>query len=96
MNRSNRILLGVAAAVLALGGAGLLIWGESRQVTGEVMIRAGAVLAALWLVAPEIKRPGLAAILWMVAGVLVLIRPRLVFVLVVGVIVWLLGRRSRR
>jgi hypothetical protein len=56
VSRRSRLVLGVAAVGSVAMGLGLLI-GDSME-TGGVLVRAGALLGAVWLAAPLIRRPG--------------------------------------
>lgn len=92
VSTTSRLLLGIATALcLAVGGA-LILWGSGTR-SGEVLVRVGLLLGAAWLVAPLVRRPGLATIGFLAAGALLVVRPRLVFVLPVVAIVWRLSRR---
>ncbi len=102
----HRPTLGVVAALLI--GAGLVSTfvsglGEDHLVWGGILIRAGALLGALWLVLPSARH--LPRHLWLGIGSFILvlaIRPRLVaWALVAAVLISLLtvlgrGRKSRR
>jgi hypothetical protein len=62
-----------------------------------VLIRAGAVLGAVALVLPGIRRPSLPTLLVAGAGlVLVLARPGLVWAALIGWVAWALLSRQRR
>lgn len=92
VSTTTRLLLGIATALcLAVGGA-LIVWGSDTR-GGEVLVRVGLLLGAAWLVAPLVRRPSLATIGLLVGAALLVIRPRLVFVLPVFAIVWRLSRR---
>lgn len=91
MSRRSRLVLGIAAVGSVAAGLGLLIGGHRE--TGGVLVRAGALLGALWLAAPLIRRPALASVGWLVAGGVVLVRPRLLVVLVAAVAIWWWSRR---
>jgi hypothetical protein len=91
VSRRSRLVLGVAAVGSVAMGLGLLI-GDSME-TGGVLVRAGALLGAVWLAAPLIRRPALASMGWLAAGVVVLLRPRLLVVLLAAVAIWWWSRR---
>lgn len=86
VSRRTRVFLGVAAVGSVAAGLGLLI-GDSTE-TGGVLVRAGALLGAIWLAAPLIRRPALASVGWLVGGVIVVLRPRLLVVLLAAVGIW--------
>jgi membrane associated rhomboid family serine protease len=96
--KSTAITLGVLA-LLAIG-AGLVIIlladPDSGSTGGGVLIRVGAVLGALALLLPSIRKPSLSTMLIAGAGlVLVLARPSLVWVALIGWSVWLIPRSQR-
>lgn len=93
MSSTVRIGTGIAAAFLALGG--LIVVMQGGGTTGEVLIRTGVMLGAVWLVAPLIRRPGPATLVALAAMGLVVVRPRLLIPLVVGAVVWWLARRKQ-
>ncbi|MGH8911187.1 MAG: hypothetical protein ACRDVD_01645 [Acidimicrobiia bacterium] len=95
MDRPTRILLGLAALGALVAGGAVLLWG-SDDTTGGVLIRVGLLLGAGWLVAPLIRRPTLATLGLMVAGALVLVRPRLIVAVVVAAVLWSMSARKRR
>lgn len=98
-------LRGTAIALAALGILGMVIGlivilmadpGEGSP-TGGVLIRAGAVLGAIALVLPGIRKPSLPTLL--VAGgglVLVMVRPGLVWAALIGWVAWAVLSRQRR
>jgi drug/metabolite transporter (DMT)-like permease len=89
-------VIGVAAMVVGLIALVLADPGEGSP-TGGVLIRAGAVLGAVALVLPGIRRPSLPTLLVAGAGlVLVLIRPGLVWAALIGWVAWALLSRQRR
>jgi hypothetical protein len=91
-----------------MGVVGLLVIGvgvvlvlvqdaEDRGNLGGLIIRVGAVLGAIALVLPTIRKPSIPTLI--VAGlglVLVLARPGLVWAALVGWAVWMLLGRQRR
>lgn len=91
---STRSTLGLAAALLMAAGTGVVVWGPD-PLPGEVLIRAGVLVGALWLVGPLIRRPGLATLGALAAGVAVVARPRLLIPIVVAAVLWWLARRGR-
>jgi hypothetical protein len=83
------MLIGLVTILLADPGGG--------SPTGGVLIRTGAVLGAIALVLPSIRKPSLPTLL--VAGtglVLVLVRPGLVWAALIGWVAWVLLSRQRR
>jgi predicted branched-subunit amino acid permease len=83
------MLVGLVTILLADPGEG--------SPTGGVLIRAGAVLGAIALVLPSIRKPSLPAVLVAGAGlVLVLVRPGLVWAALIGWVAWVLLSRQRR
>ena len=91
---SSTVRIGTGIAALALALAGLIVVLQGGGTTGEVLIRTGVMLAAVWLVAPLIRRPGPATLVGLAAMALVVVRPRLLIPLVVGAVVWWLARRK--
>lgn len=89
-----------------MGVVGLLVIGvgvvlvqdaQDRGNLGGLIIRVGAVLGAIALVLPTIRKPSIPTLI--VAGlglVLVLARPGLVWAALVGWAVWMLLGRQRR
>lgn len=94
MDRTLRLMIGVAALVLGVGGAAWVLAADDT-LSGEVAIRVSLVLAAVWLAAPMLRRPGPATVAAGAVAVLALIRPRLVVVVIVGVVIWRLSTRRR-
>lgn len=92
MNPATRLALGFIALGMLIAGGAVMVWGSDSP-TGGVLVRVGAILGAVWLVAPSFRRPGLASLIGLAAGTLVLIRPRLVWVVVVAALVWWAGKR---
>jgi hypothetical protein len=89
-------VLGLLAIVIGLVAILLADPGEGSP-TGGVLIRAGAVLGAIALVLPGIRKPSLPALLVVGGGlVLVLIRPGLVWAALIGWVAWALLSRQRR
>jgi hypothetical protein len=87
--------LGIVAMVVGLVALLMAEPGEGSP-TGGVLIRAGAVLGAIALVLPGIRKPSLPRSL--VAGaalVLVLARPGLVWAALIGWVAWALLSRQR-
>jgi hypothetical protein len=84
------LLIGVGAALLALGD------GASSDASSGVLIRAGAVIGAVALVLPSIRKPSFATLLVAGAGlILVLARPGLIWAALVGWVGWLWLSRQR-
>jgi hypothetical protein len=97
--RGTAIAMGVIGLlVIAVGVVLVLVQdADDGSSLGGVIIRVGAVLGALALVLPTIRKPSLPTLV--VAGlglVLVLARPGLVWAALVGWAVWVLLGRQRR
>jgi hypothetical protein len=93
------LTLGVIGGLLITAGAFIELFGDtgSTSPSSGVLIRAGAVLAATALVLPSIRRPSLSTTTIAVAGlVLVLLRPGLIWVALIGWVAWLIAGRQRR
>jgi hypothetical protein len=88
--------LGILAMVAGLVALLLADPGEGSP-TGGVLIRAGAVLGAIALVLPGVRKPSLPTLLVAGAGlILVLARPGLVWAALIGWVAWALLSRQRR
>jgi hypothetical protein len=97
--KGTAIALGVIGAVAMVAGLIALLLADAGEgsATGGVLIRAGAVLGAVALVLPGIRRPSLPTLLVAGAGlVLVLARPGLVWAALIGWVAWALLSRQRR
>jgi hypothetical protein len=95
--RSTAIALGVVGLLVILVGVVLVQDADDGSTLGGLIIRVGAVLGALALVLPTIRKPSLPTLI--VAGVglvLVLARPGLVWAALIGWAVWVLLGRQRR
>lgn len=66
----------------------------SDSPTGGVLLRVGVILGAVWLVAPLIRKPGLAGVIGLAAGALVMVRPKLIWALVAAAVIWWASRRT--
>lgn len=95
MTPTTRRLLGVIT-LLMLAAGGLWLWLEPAAPTGGVLLRVGLILGAVWLVAPLIRRPSLAAMVGLAVAALVLARPRLLWVVPVAAVVWRLSSARAR
>ncbi len=96
----QRTILGIITAGLLVTGIALMLWpGVSDQTaqTGGVLVRAGTILAAVWFALPSVRRlPRWIIILLLSAGLLVILRPRLiVLALPVAIVVLLATGRTR-
>ena len=98
-------LKGTAIALGAVGilmiGAGLavaLFADAGRQSTeGSLLIRAGALVGAVALVLPTIRKPSLPTVLVSLVGLaLVMARPGLVWAALIGWSIWVIRRSQRR
>jgi hypothetical protein len=95
--RSTAIALGVVGLLVILVGVVLVQDPDDGSTLGGLIIRVGAVLGALALVLPTIRKPSLPTLI--VAGVglvLVLARPGLIWAALIGWAVWVLLGRQRR
>ena len=100
---SNRILIGVAAAGLMVGGVGIyagLFGGDATS--GGMALRSGLVLGAVWLAMPAINRLTWRGTLLVAALILAAtLKPVLLWVvplvlLVAGLGRWRVKERSRK
>ena len=97
--KSTAIAVG-AVGLVAIAVGLVMIWFEEPNDgsnLGGLLIRVGAVLGAVALVLPSIRRPSLPTLI--VAGlglVLVLARPGLVWAALIGWALWVLLGRQRR
>lgn len=98
-------LKGTAIALGAVGilmiGAGLamaLLTDAGQQGTeGSLLIRAGALVGAVALVLPTIRKPSLPTVLVSLVGLaLVMARPGLVWAALIGWSIWVIMSRQRR
>lgn len=95
MSRLHRNVLGGSAVLALIGGTSL--WALTDQTRlGSVLIRVGMVLAALWLVAPKVRRPGRAGVVFLAVVTAVLIRPKLLWPALIGTGLYGLARRRER
>lgn len=94
----NRTALGVAVALLLVVGAVMTVAPDMDSMTGGVLLRSGLVLGAVWLVLPRARE--LSTTTWLGIGIfasVLVVRPRLIlWGLLVGGVVSLLGVRTRR
>ena len=98
-------LKGTAIALGALGilmiGAGLAMAllddAGQQSAEGSLLIRAGALVGAVALVLPTIRKPSLPTVLVSLVGlVLVMARPGLVWAALIGWSIWVIMSRQRR
>jgi len=97
-------LKGTAIALGAVGilmiGAGLaMALADAGQQSAEasLLIRAGALIGAVALVLPTIRKPSLPTVLVSLVGlVLVMARPGLVWAALIGWSIWVIMSRQRR
>ena len=95
--RGTALALGSVGAVLGLLAVGLVVFGSyelTSPLTG-VMIRVSAVLLAISLVLPTIQKPRVSTLV--IAGgalTLVLLRPGLIWVFLVGWLGWVILQRQ--
>jgi hypothetical protein len=93
---------------IALGAVGILMIGAGlamalvadvgqQSLEGSLLIRAGAMVGAVALVLPTIRKPSLPTVLVSLAGlVLVMARPGLVWAALIGWSIWAIMSRQRR
>ena len=96
---ATALSVGIVGLALIVAGVLVALFGEdvSTSPSSGVLIRVGAVLGAVALVLPTFKRPSLAALLVAAAGlVLVLARPGLIWIALIGWVVWLIAARQRK
>jgi len=96
--RNTAIAVGVVGLIVIGVGLAVILFQDSDDgsTLGGLLIRVGAVLGAVALVLPSIRKPSLPTL--MVAGlglVLVLARPGLVWAALIGWAAWLLLGRQR-
>ncbi|HWL48693.1 MAG TPA: hypothetical protein VNT92_02360 [Acidimicrobiia bacterium] len=96
--KSTAIAVGVAGMVVIGVGLAVILFqdADDGSTLGGLLIRVGAVLGAVALVLPSIRRPSLPTLI--VAGlglVLVLARPGLVWAALIGWAIWVLLGRQR-
>jgi len=90
----------VIGAALALVATLIAIWGSAGfgSPTVGVLFRVAAILLAVSLVLPSLRKPSLVVVLAASAGlILVLARPGLIWVALLGWVGWtVFGRLSKR
>ncbi len=97
--QSTALTLGVIAIATIGGGAAVILLGDPDQgsTAGGLLIRVGALLGAVALVLPTIRRPSLSTLLLAGAGlILVLARPALVWAALLAWSLWVILGRQRR
>lgn len=97
--KSMAVALGVVGLLMIGAGLATVLLADPDQgsTAGSLLIRAGALVGAVALVLPTIRRPSLSTIV--VAGVgliLVMARPGLVWAALIGWSVWVILARQRR
>lgn len=96
--RGTALTLGVMGAIAAVAGMLIVLTGSDdlNSPTAGVLIRVGAILLAVSLVLPAVKKPSTLMTVLVSAGLLVvLIRPGLVWAGLVGWVFWLVLGRQR-
>jgi hypothetical protein len=93
---------------IALGAVGILMIGAGvimalradagvQSTEGSLLIRVGALVGAVALVLPTVRKPSLPTVLVSFVGlVLVLARPALVWAALIGWSIWVIMGRQRR
>ena len=97
--KGTAIALGAIGIVAMVAGLVAILLVDPREAspTGGVLVRVGAVLGALALVLPGLRKPSLSTALIAGAGlVLVMARPGLVWAALIGWAAWVLLSRQRR
>ena len=98
--RGTALTLGLIGAALALVAIVMVVWGSADfgTPTVGVLIRVAGILLAVSLVLPSFRKPSLVAILIASAGlILVLARPGLIWVALLGWVGWVVfGRQANR
>jgi hypothetical protein len=89
--------MGVIALLLIGAGLAMIVFeeGTTSDTRAGVLIRVGAIIGAVALVVPSIRRPPVSTILVAAVGlILVLARPGLIWAALIGWVLWLwLGRQ---
>ena len=91
--------LGVIGLLMILAGLVVILLADPDQgsTRGGLLIRAGALLGAVALVLPTIRKPSISTLIVAGAGLLlVLARPGLVWAALIGWAVWVIVDRQRR
>lgn len=97
--RNTAIALGAIGAGAALAGIVTALTPNATLTTPivGVSIRVGAILLAISLALPSVRRPSAPALALVSAGlVLVMIRPGLIWAAVIGWVLWRVLRRQER
>lgn len=98
--RSTAFTLGVIGMASISIGVGIAIFGGQglSEPSAGILIRVGAVLGATALILPSLRRPSFPTIAIISVGtILVLARPGLIWVGLIGWVAWLIaGRQSKR
>ena len=97
----RRHLAGIISLVLLIVGGLLYFWPpdwENSAPLAASCIRIGAVLAAIWLAYPELKRiPGWLAPVCIIAVVAIAAKPKLaIFIIPVAIIILILRPRKKK
>lgn len=97
--RGTAIALGLIAVLMMAVGLVLILSSDigTTDATGGLAVRSGAVIGAIALVLPTIRKPRISTILVAGAGLLLaLARPGLVWAALLGWVLWFgLGRQRR-
>jgi len=100
----RRHLLGILALLLLIAGAFLYVFPPGTdfwEMMCASFIRAGAVLAVLWLAYPQVSRvPQWMYVCGLIGALTIAVRPKWAFwvipVLIALVVLWRLGPRTKR
>ncbi len=96
--RGTALTLGVTGAIAAVAGMLIVFTGSDdlNSPTAGVLIRVGAILLAVSLVLPAVRKPSTLMTVVVGAGLLaVLFRPGLIWAGLVGLVLWLFLGRQR-
>jgi len=95
--RGTALILGVIGAIAAVAGMLIVFTGtdDLNSPLAGVLIRVGAILLAVSLVLPVVKKPSTGMTVVVGAGLLVvLLRPGLIWAALIALVLWLgLGRQ---
>jgi len=97
--KSTAITLGAVGLLLIGGGLAMLMLAppDEGSTGGGLLIRAGALVGAVALVLPTIRKPSLSTVLVASGGfLLVMARPALVWAALIGWSVWAILGYQRR
>jgi hypothetical protein len=97
--KGTAIALGAVGILMIGAGLAMVLLAEAGQQSpeGSLFIRAGALVGAVALVLPTIRKPSLPTVLVSLVGLaLVMARPGLVWAALIGWSIWVIMSRQRR